>query len=128
MTDAIAAAGSGLRAMSASMAVAAGNVANAATDGYTSREAVLSSGPDGQGVQVSLVDEDTATAGSTAQDAAAAGPSAPYPPELAALGAGNVDLVGESVNMIAASRAFEADVAVLRSADEMAGTLLDLRV
>ena len=128
MTDAIAAAGSGLRAMSASLAVAAGNVANAATDDYKSREAVLPSGPDGRGTLASLVDEDTATDVGSARDAAAAGPSAPYPPQLAALGAGNVDLVGESVNMIVASRAFEADVAVLRSADEMAGTLLDLRV
>ena len=51
-----------------------------------------------------------------------------YEPSVGLSEMSNVDLARQTVNMVEASRAFEANVAVIRTADDMAGTLLDLRV
>lgn len=128
MIDAISTAQSGLSAQATSMAVTANNVANADTDGYRARDARLETGPGGQGVRVSEISEDTSAGdlrpetGSAGSDAGVSQPGV----DLAAMS--NVDLASQSVNMIEASRAFEANVAVIRTADDMAGTLLDMRV
>ena len=121
MTDAISAAQSALNAMGTTMAVAANNVANAATDGYRSKEARLETGPDGQGVRVADISPHAASAGLPA----GGGPARPGV-DLAAVS--DVDLAGQAVSMIEASRTFEANAAVIRTADDMAGTLLDLRI
>lgn len=128
MTDAISAAQSALGAMSTSMAVTANNVANVNTDGYTSKEARLSTGPDGQGTQVSAIVEDTSDAGLRAETVGVENQAGVYEPTEDMVAMSNVDLVRQNVNMIQDSRAFEANVAVIRTADDMAGTLLDLRV
>ncbi|EFL50305.1 protein of unknown function DUF1078 domain protein [Solidesulfovibrio fructosivorans JJ]] len=128
MTDAISAAQSALGAMSTSMAVTANNVANVNTDGYKSQDARLSTGPDGQGTQVSSIVEDTSAGALRAETVAAENQAGAYEPQMDMVEMSNVDLVRQNVNMIQDSRAFEANVAVIRTADEMAGTLLDLRV
>ncbi|MFU2208688.1 flagellar basal body rod protein FlgC [Solidesulfovibrio sp. C21] len=128
MTDAISAAQSALGALSTSMAVTANNVANVNTDGYKSQDARLSTGPDGQGTQVSSIVEDTSAGALRAETVAAENQAGVYEPQMDMVEMSNVDLVRQNVNMIQDSRAFEANVAVIRTADDMAGTLLDLRV
>jgi flagellar basal-body rod protein FlgC len=128
MTDAISVAQSALSALSTSMAATANNVANADTPGYKSQEVRLADGPDGQGVQVADVARDDAAGGLTPSMVSALNEAGVYEPTASVVEMSNVDLVRQSVNMVEASRAFEANVAVIRTADDMAGTLLDLRV
>ncbi|WP_428560172.1 MAG: flagellar basal body rod protein FlgC [Solidesulfovibrio sp. DCME] len=128
MTDAISSAQSALNAQSTSMAVTANNVANAATDGYKSREARLADGPEGQGVRIADIVRDDAAGGLNPTVVSAQNEAGLYEPTASLVEMSNVDLLRQSVNMVEASRAFEANVAVLRTADDMAGTLLDMRV
>jgi flagellar basal-body rod protein FlgC len=121
MTDAIAAAQSALSAMGTTMAVAANNVANVDTEGYRSKEARLETGPDGQGVRVADITPDAAPAGLPAETGLAQ-------PGVDLSAMSDVDLAGQAVSMTLASRAFEANAAVIRTADDLAGTLLDLRI
>jgi flagellar basal-body rod protein FlgC len=129
MTDAIDIAQTGLTAMSTSVAAAAGNIANLDTDGYQSRRVDLSTAGDGQGVQVSGVTVDT-TPGSLRSDSTG---SAGDFVNISDQGRGmvetsNVDLARETVTMMDASRGFEANAAVILTQEDMAGTILDLRV
>ena len=131
MTDAITAAKSALDAMTVDMAVSAGNIANLDTDGYQAQRVNLSTAEDNQGVQVASVTRDTSP-----------GSLRPEPLRMTSTGdsvdisdaarnmveTSNVDLVRESVSMVEASRGFEANVAVIRTQDQMAGALLDMRV
>lgn len=128
MTDAIASAQSALGAMSTSLAVTANNVANSDTEGYKSRDARLATGPDGQGVRVAGITGDNASGGLAPEAVRAENEAGVYEPRVGPVEMSNVDLARQSVNMIEASRAFEANVAVIRTADDMAGTLLDMRV
>ncbi len=128
MIDAIASARSALGAMSTSMAATANNVANVDTDGYKSREVRLETGRDGQGVRVSGVVEDSSSGGLRPETVSAQNEAGVYEPTVDMVEMSNVDLARQSVNMIEASRAFEANVAVVRASDDMAGTLLDMKV
>ncbi|MEA4857368.1 MAG: flagellar basal body rod C-terminal domain-containing protein [Solidesulfovibrio sp.] len=128
MTDAIAAAHSALGAMSTSLAVSANNVANATTDGYKSREARLADGPDARSVQVTDIVRDDAAGGLNPTVVEARDEAGVPAPGVDLVEMSNVNLVRQNVNMIEASRAFEAGAAVIRTADDMAGTLLDRRV
>lgn len=128
MTDAISSAQSALGAFSTSMAFTANNVANLDTDGYKSKDARLSTGPNGQGVQVSGVSEDTspgALRDGTASVQNAAGDSETRSDMVET---SNVDLTRQMVDMTETSQAYGANTAVVRTADDMAGTLLDMVV
>ena len=128
MTDAISSAQSALGALSTSMAATANNVANADTDGYKSQEAQLATGPGGQGVQVAGIRSDDSSGGLNPAMVSGVNAAGVYEPSVGLSEMSNVDLARQTVNMVEASRAFEANVAVIRTADDMAGTLLDLRV
>lgn len=128
MTDAISSAQSALGALSTAMAATANNVANANTDGYKSQEAQLTTGPDGQGVQVAGIRRDESSGGLNPTMVSGVNAAGVYEPSAGPSEMSNVDLARQTVNMVEASRAFEANVAVIRTADDMAGTLLDLRV
>ena len=128
MTDAISSAQSALGALSTAMAATANNVANADTDGYKSQEAQLTTGPDGQGVQVAGIRRDDSSGGLNPTMVSGVNAAGVYEPSAGPSEMSNVDLARQTVNMVEASRAFEANVAVIRTADDMAGTLLDLRV
>jgi flagellar basal-body rod protein FlgC len=129
MIDALSAPSSALDAMSVQVAAAAGNIANLDTDGYQAQRVNLATADDGQGVQVASVTRDTSP-GSVRPDT-----SAPTRDSADISEAGrtmaetsNVDPVRETLSMMEASRGFEANVAVIRTQDAMAGALLDMRV
>lgn len=128
MTDAISSAQSALNAMATSMVATANNVANADTAGYKSEEVRLSDGPDGQGVQVADVVRDNAPGGLTPSVVRAQNEAGVYEPTASLVEMSNVDLARQSINMVEAARTFEANTAVIRTADDMAGTLLDRHV
>lgn len=129
--DVISVAKSALDAMSVNMAASAGNVANIDTDGYQAQRVNLSTAEDGQGVQVASVTRDTSPGAWRPETPPAESTGDSVDISDAARGmaeTSNVDLVRETVSMIDASRGFEANVAVIRTQDEMAGSLLDMRV
>lgn len=55
-------------------------------------------------------------------------PDASYADEHGMVAAPNVDLASERVNQIAASRAYQANISVVRTQDEMMKSLLDSKV
>ena len=128
MTDAISSATSALGALSTSMAVTANNVANADTDGYQSRDARLATGPDGHGVQVADIARDTSPGSLLPEAMTSQNPSDAVPNDPLLAETSNVDLVRQVVSMMETSRAFEANTTVIRTEDQMAGSLLDMRV
>lgn len=105
---------SALNAMTAKMGAAAENVANLNTRGYkAARVDVASDGHGGVTAEVSRKD--------------APGPFAPDPDTGGVVEMSNVDLAEEMVGMIVTRRAYEANVKAIKTADEMLGTLLDMR-
>ena len=128
MIDAISSAQSALSAMSTSMAVTANNVANVNTDGYKSKDVRLATGPGGQGVRVGDVVEDDSAGGYRPAAVSAQNEAGVYEPTAAMVETSNVDLARQAVDMVETTRTFEANAAVIRTQDDMLGTLLDTRV
>jgi flagellar basal-body rod protein FlgC len=131
--DAIDASGSGLSVERLRMDVTAENLANAQTTGYRRKdvvvqqsgvagtfEAALAKARGGSGVQVAGVVEDTSP-GRRIYD--------PGHPDADAQGyvtLPNVSSVTEMVDLISASRAYEADVTAMQTAKQMFTRTLDI--
>ena len=110
MTSTFAIAQSGLLAAETRLGVSAHNVANALTDDYTpvrvdAREVA------GGGVAAAPVPADDPAVAARLDAAHLAG----------------TDLAGEMVAQMTAAAAFRANLATLRTADEMAGALMDVK-
>jgi flagellar basal-body rod protein FlgC len=115
MIGAISHALSGLIAFSTEINVTAHNIANVSTDWFkTSRTefAEMESG----GVRATI--QKSQTAGPTSLS------DRGYDP--AQLELSDVDLVGETVNLIVAQRGFEANLRALQTADDMLGLTIDI--
>ncbi|MGE8547017.1 flagellar basal body rod protein FlgC [Alcaligenes sp. WGS1538] len=116
-------AGSALAAQSQRLNVSASNIANADSvagpDGqpYKAREVVFQMTPQGQspigGVQVAAVRESSAP-GRLQYD-----PGNPHADEQGYVMMPNVDVVAETVNMIAASRSYQANVEVINTSKNL---------
>lgn len=89
--------------------VAANNVANVNTDGFQAARANLESGPDGEGVRVASLTQDT-TPGASVEGREAS----------------NVDMGREITGMMNAENAFSANAAVIRADQQTTGYLLDM--
>jgi flagellar basal-body rod protein FlgC len=133
MFAAISIARSGLAAGAARLEAAAGNIAGAGVTGrlpsgpapaaYRPVEAVvrtLGGGDAAAGVSVTYRARQPATVRHYA-------PSAPFANPDGFVAAPDVDLAAEAVDAVAALASFRANAAVLRVADAMAETLLDIR-
>lgn len=116
MIGAIQSALSGLTAFSTQVAVTAHNVANVNTDGFKKSRTELIAVESG-GVRSAIQKDETA--GPTILNNTGYGP--------ALLELSNVDLAEEAVNQILGQRGFEANIQTIRTADEMLGTILDIR-
>lgn len=106
---------SALNAFATKLNVASRNASNVNTDGYKAERAVMAER--GGGVYASV--EKTGD---------------PSPVALETRGGvetlvekSNADLAGSMVDMMVASRSFEANVKAIKTADEMTGTVLDLK-
>jgi flagellar hook protein FlgE len=116
MIGAIQSALSGLTAFSTQVAVTADNVANVTTDGFKKSRTELIAVESG-GVRSAIQKDETA--GPTILNNTGFGP--------AQLELSNVDLAEEAVNRIIGQRGFEANIQTIKTADEMLGTILDIR-
>ena len=117
---------SGLAAERFRMDVISGNIANANTvaprgqDGYHRRSVVLNSTE--QGVQIASIQEDRTRNCITKLD-----PSNPYAdPKTGMVTMSNVDPTMEMVDMIGASRAYEANISAFNTAKGMINSALQI--
>lgn len=102
-------AASGLSAASARIAVTAGNIANVDSLGYQARRANLAA-VDPHGVKVDSVSLSTSPAMIDEEGQTTS----------------NVDLVGETISLIRDKHLYKASATLLRTGDQMLGTLLDV--
>ena len=118
---------SAMNAFSVDMQVRANNIANVNTPGFKAQDITLVTGPQGEGVRVGLVSRDTSPGPlvpsliSVSDDGREA-----YAPGY--VEGSNTDIAREFVNMIATQRAYEANAAVVRTADTIAGAVVDMVV
>ncbi len=115
--DAISIALSGLRGQSAKTAVSAENIANVSSSNYEAKDAVLSS--NGTGVEVSVQTRQNPTFKTYSPDSALADNDG-Y------VSVPNISLEEEAVNLLTAEIAYKANVSVIKTADEMQDSLLDV--
>lgn len=104
-----------LSALGVTAAVTANNVANMATPGFKASRVDLSSGPGDQGVQVAAIIPDTEP-----------GPLVPTGGQR--VEGSTTDLVRELTTLMGTETAYGANVAVIRTGQDMAGAILDLIV
>lgn len=107
---------SGVAAYAKQVEVSAHNVANVNTDGFKKSQTDLVEGSNG-GVRPVVRKDDSA--GPTVLSNRGHGPTQV---ELS-----NVNLAEETVNQIIAQRGFEANINTLKTADDMLGTILDMK-
>ncbi|MEG2173210.1 MAG: flagellar basal body rod C-terminal domain-containing protein [Desulfovibrionaceae bacterium] len=122
-------AASALQAFGQGMNASAHNIANINTAGFDPLQVGYETGPQGQGVRVSSIEEaalpfsDRVNGSATAADAV--NRSFVVPPE--ALDSSNTELSREFSTMIATQRAYEANAVSVQTWDAMLGTLVDIR-
>ncbi len=106
---------SALRAHATKLAVSADNIANFATESFKKSRAVFQEGRNG-GVEVDIERVDTP------------GPIIPDDgdDQYVAREMSNVDLGEEIPQTMLAQRGYEANLSVIRTADEMLGSLIDI--
>ncbi|MFT4302084.1 MAG: flagellar basal body rod C-terminal domain-containing protein [Desulfovibrio sp.] len=111
------------------MAVTAHNVANVSTAGFEPQRAVYATGPAGQGVHLDAVLQGNGApnAGGTSFSAAQAVYDVTSGLPLEATNPSGTDLSREMVSMITNQHAYKANAAVVRTGDDMLGTLLDIK-
>jgi flagellar basal-body rod protein FlgC len=100
---------SGMQAAQTQLLVGADNIANLNTPGFKSSRVDLAEGPGG-GVQVADIQKDNTP-----------GPLGPDGEE-----GSNVDVASEMVGLSQARTLYTANAMVVRTADQMTGTLLDI--
>jgi flagellar basal-body rod protein FlgC len=112
MLNAVNSASSALRAYTEVINTTAHNVANINTEGYNPQRVRLSEARGG-GVKAAI--ESTRNPAEVRQDAYISGKN-------------NVNYATEAVNRIISLRSFQANTGVVRTADEMLGTLINMTV
>ncbi|QLA16996.1 hypothetical protein GD605_13305 [Desulfolutivibrio sulfoxidireducens] len=114
-----------LSAIGVSQAVTANNVANVNTDGYQTARVTLETGQGGTGVSVQEVARDQ-TPGpmyfENRPEETEDGVSRSY----TAVEASNVDLPVQMVRMLLDHNAYSANIAAIRTQDELVGSVLDM--
>jgi flagellar basal-body rod protein FlgC len=106
--------------------VSANNIANVNTDGFKASRADLETGPDGQGVRVSRIAEDTSAGPMVQSLVPTADPlTGRIETETQWVEGSNTDIPREMVNLMTSERAYAANAATIRTWDEMVGTVLD---
>ncbi len=120
-------AASALNAFGVDMLVRANNIANVNTPAFQSQRVDLMSGHGDQGVTIGAIYHNT-TPGPLLPSNVTVAENGRSALATGYLEGSNSDLAQEFVRMTAAQRAFEANAAVIRSHDDITGTLLDLKV
>lgn len=108
-----------LQAISVSQAVSANNVANMNTSGFHSSRVEYETGPEGQGVRVQEIRENTQEGPLVSEYSDG---------EYRMVEGSNTDLTTEMVQQMVNEQAFAANVASMRTEYDMTGVLLDMVV
>lgn len=116
---------SALDAIALSQQATANDVANANTDGYKSSDVLLETGPEGQGVQVSEVRQDTSAGPVVGYADASYVQQGDDRAVQEVVEGSNTDYVHETVNMIRDENAYAANVRAIRSQMELIGNFID---
>ncbi len=116
-----------LQAIGVSQQVAANNVANMNTEGFRSSRVEYETGPDGRGVRVADISENTAP-GPLVQGGEYVETEEGRRYEETLVEGSNTDLATEMVQMIENEQAFAANVAALHTNFDMTGVLIDMMV
>ena len=117
---------SGLRAQSLRMNVISSNIANSSVSGatggsgYRRQDVVLSTSPDGGVGDMQIVTDQQTPAKSVLQ------PGAPGADANGYVQMSNVELPTEMINLVTASRAYQANAAVLKRYQELQDVTLEL--
>lgn len=137
MTDVLSIALSGLNAQNQRLAATASNIANASTAGPVPGTAPSAPVSTAVSVYKPLNVNLTSMAGGGVQAQVSADengysivydPSSPYANSDGMIAAPNVDFIKEMVSLLETKAAFKANLAVLKTQDEMSGELLDTLV
>ncbi len=116
-----------LQAISVSQQVAANNVANVNTNGFRSSRVEYETGPDGEGVRVQGITENT-QAGPLVPTNETAENGAEFRYEEMFEEGSNTDLATEMVKMIENEQAFAANAAAIHTGMNMTGVLINMMV
>lgn len=119
---------SAFQACSIEMLVCADNIANVNTPGFQARSVSLTSGPRGEGVQVAAVHRNASSGMLIPDPVRLAGDADPTERANGYCEGSNTDVALEFVRMTAAQRAFEAGAACMRTCDEVAESLLNMKI
>ena len=115
-----------LSALSVGTAVTANNIANSDTEGFKYSRVSLETGPDGQGVSVAEIRKSTDPGPLIPSLTRVEDPATGYvETRYQYVEGSNTDLAREMVNLNVYQRAFEANLASIRTWDEMTGAVID---
>ncbi len=120
-------AASALNVFGVDMLVRANNIANVNTPGFQAQRVDLMTGHGDQGVTVGAIYHNT-TPGPLLPSNVTFTEGGRTVLSTGYLEGSNTDLAQEFVRMTSAQRAFEANAAVIRTHDDVTGSLLDLKV
>jgi len=115
-----------LSAFATSQAVTADNVANVNTDGYQSARVTLETGQGGYGVAVQEITRDQTPGPLHFEDIPVETADGRTEGEWTAVEGSNVDLSTQMVNMIIDKNAYAANLASIRTQDELIGSILNM--
>ena len=124
MMRALWSAASGMKTQQDNMDVIANNIANVNTNEFKASSVRFETGPMDQGVQISEVRKD-GSPGSFVQAPVFTEENGRAIQRQGWVESSNTDVAREFTNMISTERAFQANVASIRTADEMLGTILN---
>ncbi|MBQ4566872.1 MAG: flagellar basal-body rod protein [Desulfovibrio sp.] len=105
------------------MAIGTHNVANVNTDAFEPQRAHYADAPQDRGVRLNAVSQGDGLARSPGQDTV----SGVFGGDSLSISPSGTDLAREMTSMISTQRSFEANAVVVRTADDMLGTVLDIR-
>lgn len=132
MVDSISISLSGLRAQSQKLGTTANNIANVSTVGIVPEEGNTSTVYQGQAIDFRSIQVDGEAAGVLAEAREDAygysvtyAPDSPYANVDGNIAVPNVDLTTEAVDLMTTELAYKANIAALKTADEMERALLD---
>lgn len=122
-----AAASNALGAFAERQALTAQNIANINTQGYKAKKVDLEEMPDRQGVRTQDIQEDPSP-GPLRQQIVEKDDQTGTQPAMETVQGSNTRLINEVTSLMQNERAFEANTAVIRVGQQMAGRILDLVV
>jgi len=115
-----------LSAFATSQAVTADNVANVNTDGYQSARVTLETGQGGYGVAVQDISRDQTPGPVRYEELPVETGDGRTEGEWTAVEGSNVDLATQMVHMINDENAYSANLASIRTQDELVGSILNM--